>query len=116
MADRRRIGQVISNLLSNAAKASPPATPIVISAERGHEEITVRVRDQGRGIAAARIPLLFKKFAQVQESGGRGTGLGLAICKGIVESHGGHIWAESPAEGEGTTVSFTLPVATTTPE
>jgi len=111
MADRRRIGQVIANLLSNASKASPRDAPIQISARLGKGEIMVRVRDHGRGIRPEKMPLLFKKFAQVQESGGRGTGLGLAICKGIVESHGGHIWAESPGEGEGATFTFTLPVA-----
>jgi PAS domain S-box-containing protein len=111
MADRRRIGQVVANLLSNAAKASPPGAPIVISAELGKGEVTVRVRDQGRGIALDKLPLLFRKFAQVHESGGRGTGLGLAICKGIIESHDGRIWAKSPGEGEGATFSFTLPIA-----
>ena len=110
-ADRRRIGQVVSNLLSNAAKASPPGASIAISAELHDSDVIVQVRDQGRGIAIDKIPLLFKKFAQVHESGGRGTGLGLAICKGIVEAHGGRIWAESPGGGEGATVSFTLPVA-----
>jgi len=111
IADRRRIGQVVANLLANAAKASPPGVPIAISAELGDGEVTLRVRDQGRGIAFDKLPLLFKKFAQVHESGGRGTGLGLVICKGIVESHGGRIWAESPGEGEGATFSFTLPIA-----
>ncbi len=85
--------------------------PIAITAERSDSQVIVRVRDQGRGIAADKLPLLFKKFAQVHESGGRGTGLGLAICKGIIEAHGGRIWADSPGEGEGATLSFTLPVA-----
>ncbi len=110
-ADRRRVVQVVMNLLTNAAKASPPETPIAITAQPNDNQVIVQVRDQGRGIAADKLPLLFKKFTQVHESGGRGTGLGLVICKGIIEAHGGHIWADSPGEGEGATVSFTLPVA-----
>ena len=116
VADRRRIGQVVANLLSNAAKASPPGAPIAISAEFGDGEVTVRVYDQGRGIPPEKLPLLFRKFSQIHESGGRGTGLGLAICKGIVEAHGGRIWAESAGQGEGATLSFTLPIAGTAPD
>ncbi|MGD0115904.1 MAG: ATP-binding protein [Dehalococcoidia bacterium] len=111
MADRRRTVQVLSNLLSNADKASPPRAPIAVSAEAAASEVIVRVRDLGRGIPPEKMPLLFKKFARVHESGGRSTGLGLAICKGIVESHGGRIWAESGGIGEGATFCFTLPIA-----
>jgi two-component system sensor histidine kinase KdpD len=110
-ADRRRLVQVVMNLLTNAAKASPAETPIAITAQPNNSQVTVQVHDQGRGIDPDKLPLLFKKFAQVHESGGRGTGLGLAICKGIIEAHGGRIWADSPGEGEGATLSFTLPIA-----
>lgn len=116
VADHRRIGQVIANLLSNAAKASPPGAPIALSADLRDGEVMVRVHDQGRGIPLDKLPLLFRKFSQVHESGGRGTGLGLAICKGIVEAHGGRIWAESAGQGEGATLSFTLPIAGTAPD
>jgi DNA-binding response OmpR family regulator len=71
--------------------------------------------DQGKGIAPEKLPYLFRKFSQVHDEGGRkleGTGLGLAICKGIVEAHGGRIWAESEGIGHGATFSFTLPVTT----
>jgi PAS domain S-box-containing protein len=115
-ADRRRLGQVLGNLLSNAAKFSPGGTPVEIKVEPDPVQITVQVLDRGRGIPQEKLPYLFKKFSQVHEDSGpklAGTGLGLAICKGIVEAHGGRIWAESPGEGLGTTFSFTLPVAST---
>ena len=111
-ADRRRIIQVLSNLLSNASRLSPPTAPINIEVEQDATEVTVHIRDHGRGIAEERLPHLFKKFSRVhEETGFSGTGLGLAISKGIVEAHGGRIWAESPGEGQGATFSFTLPVA-----
>jgi PAS domain S-box-containing protein len=113
-ADRGRIAQVLVNLLANAAKLSPPTTPIVVEVEHDDLSATVHVRDQGRGIAKEKLHLLFKKFAHLHEDEGQklsGTGLGLAICKGIVEAHGGRIWAESAGEGQGATFSFTLPIA-----
>jgi PAS domain S-box-containing protein len=113
-ADRSRIGQVMANLLTNAAKFSPSAAPITIWVEQDPLNVTVHVQDEGRGIAREKLPQLFKKFSRLHEDSGHGlssTGLGLAICKGIIEGHGGRIWAESAGEGEGTTFSFTLPVA-----
>ncbi len=73
----------------------------------------MRVRDEGRGIAEEDVSRLFKKFFRPHEKHGLklpGSGLGLAICKGIVEAHGGRIWAES-VEGKGATFYFTLPTA-----
>jgi PAS domain S-box-containing protein len=116
-ADPGRIVQVFANLLSNAAKFSPTTTPIIVDVEHGPVVITVRVRDQGRGIAAEKLQHLFSKFSRVHEDDKQtlsGTGLGLAICKGIVEAHGGLIWVESAGEGQGTTFSFTLPIASDT--
>jgi DNA-binding response OmpR family regulator/signal transduction histidine kinase len=113
-ADRHRIGQVIMNLLSNAAKYSPPMAPITVSVDVEPFWVTVHVRDEGRGIAGDDVSRLFKKFSRPHEKAGvklPGSGLGLAICKGIVEAHGGRIWAESPGEGRGATFSFTLPIA-----
>ncbi|HLC30410.1 MAG TPA: ATP-binding protein, partial [Dehalococcoidia bacterium] len=113
-ADRRRVMQVVGNLLTNAAKFSPAAAPIEMELEHDGAHIIVRVRDHGRGIPKEKLPLLFRKFSQVhQEDGGRlgGSGLGLAIAKGIVEAHGGRIWAESAGDGTGSTFCFTLPVA-----
>jgi PAS domain S-box-containing protein len=116
-ADRRRISQVLLNLLANAAKFSSPDAPITVAVERNDGQVTVHVRDRGRGIPADKLPHLFKKFSQVHEGPGgmaSGSGLGLAICKGIVEAHGGRIWAESAGEGLGATFSFALPVAADT--
>lgn len=111
-ADKRRVVQVLNNLLTNAAKYSPADAAIAVRVEPGPETVTVRVADRGRGIPADKLPHLFKKFSRLHgDEGGKmtGTGLGLAICKGIVEAHGGRIWAESPGEGKGSTFSFTLP-------
>ncbi|HLF03983.1 MAG TPA: ATP-binding protein, partial [Dehalococcoidia bacterium] len=113
-ADRGRVVQVLNNLLGNAGKFSPATAPIAILVEHEGTQVTVHVRDRGRGIPANRLPHLFRKFSQVhddQRHNLSGSGLGLAICKGIVEAHGGRIWAESPGEGGGATFSFTLPVA-----
>jgi PAS domain S-box-containing protein len=113
-ADRRRLVQVLTNLLSNAAKFSSAAAPIKISVEHDALLATVRVEDTGQGIPPEKLPLLFQKFSQVHDpttARATGTGLGLAICKGIVEAHGGRIWAESEGTGKGATFSFTLPLA-----
>ena len=110
MADRRRIVQVIGNLLSNAARYSPESSVIKVSAVPVGGHVEVSVADQGRGIPAEDLPLLFRKFSR---RGGRdstgNTGLGLAISKGIVEAHGGRIHAESEGPGLGARFVFTLP-------
>ena len=113
-ADRRRIVQVLNNLLSNAGRYSPETTAISVEVEAGSDRVTVHVSDEGRGIGPANLPHVFRKYYQAggePENGLSGNGLGLTICKGIVEAHGGRIWATSPGEGRGTTFSFTLPVA-----
>ncbi len=109
MADRRRIVQVLSNLLSNAAGYSPDGSPILVRAGRDGVYVAVSVSDEGRGIQADLLPELFRKFSRAP--GGDGSGLGLAICKGIVEAHGGRIRAESDGPGLGARVTFTLPAA-----
>jgi len=113
-ADTRRLFQVLMNLLNNGAVFSPTTEPITIAVEHDPLQVTVHVQDRGRGLPREKLPLLFKKFSRLHDDAGRklsGTGLGLAICKGIVEAHGGRIWAESAGEGKGSTFSFTLPVA-----
>jgi PAS domain S-box-containing protein len=113
-ADRRRLVQVLTNLLTNAAKFSSTTAPIKISVDHDSLLATVKVKDEGQGIAPDKLPLLFQKFSQVHDGAktrAAGTGLGLAICKGIVEAHGGRIWAESAGEGKGATFVFTLPLA-----
>ena len=115
MADRRRIVQVLSNLLSNAAGYSPEGSPILVTAVRDGGHVAVSVADRGRGIAEELLPELFRKFSRASgespASGVDGSGLGLAICKGIVEAHGGRIRAESDGPGLGARFTFALPVA-----
>ncbi len=110
LADRQRMVQVLVNLLSNAARQSAVSAAIRVSAESEGIHVAVSVTDEGRGIPAETLPLLFRKFSQAQpEDQGSDTGLGLAICKGIVEAHGGRIWAESEGLGLGARFTFTLP-------
>ena len=110
MADRLRMIQVLSNLLANAARHSSDRLPIGVRAAREGLLVVVSVSDKGKGIPAASLPHLFRKFSRLDaEEQGGDTGLGLAICKGIVEAHGGRIWAESDGPGQGTTVTFTVP-------
>ena len=117
MADRRRIVQVLGNLLSNAASYSPKGSPIQVSAERDGMYVAVSVADEGRGFSAELLPELFRKFSRASgaatASGIDGSGLGLAICKGIVEAHGGRISAESEGPGLGARFTFTLPTVET---
>ena len=112
MADRRRIVQVLSNLLSNAARHAPESSPIRIAAAREGVHVAVSVSDEGRGIAPERRAHLFRRHP-VPAAAGEGavadTGLGLVICKGLVEAHGGRIRAESNDAGRGSRFTFTLP-------
>ena len=115
MADRRRVVQVLCNLLSNAARYSPDSSAIRVNAALGDDCVEMSVTDEGRGVSHDEMPLLFRKFSrnigQGVEREAPDTGLGLAICKGIVEALGGRIWAESGGSGQGATFTFTLPVA-----
>ena len=115
MADRRRVIQVVGNLLSNAAKHSSESSVITVTVVREDVHVAVSVADEGRGIPSERLPYLFRKFTRTDGddlgSGVAGSGLGLAICKGIVEAHGGRIWAESDGPGLGARFTFTIPVA-----
>ncbi len=114
MTDRRRIVQVLSNLLSNAAKYSNELSTITVRAVLKQFQVVVSIADEGRGIPAERLPLLFRKFSRVngedRQGDLTGSGLGLAICKGIVEAHGGRIWAESDGPGQGARFIFTVPI------
>ncbi len=109
--DAARLGQVFTNLISNAIKFTGEGGTIELGAAQNDGETTVWVKDSGVGIPAHEIGDLFEKYRQTQSgktSKHKGTGLGLVICKMIVESHGGKIWAESH-EGKGTTFFFNLP-------
>ena len=115
MADRRRIVQVLCNLLSNAARYSPDSSAIRVNASLGDDCVEISVADEGQGVSTDEMPMLFRKFSRNighgEEREAPDTGLGLAICKGIVEALGGRIWAESAGLGLGSTFTFTLPVA-----
>ena len=115
MADRQRIVQVLTNLLSNAATHSASTSPISIGASRTGVHVEVYVEDKGSGISEEQMFRLFRKFSDLKPRGRTGNyfgaGLGLAICKGIVEAHGGRIWAASDGPGKGARFTFTLPVA-----
>ncbi len=115
MVERQRIVQVLNNLFSNAARHSPESSPIQVAAERDGVFVALSVADEGRGVPPDQLPHLFRKHAALADSeqpgGVRGAGLGLAISKGLVEAHGGRIWAESGGPGRGTRFTFTIPVA-----
>ena len=115
MADRRRIVQVIGNLLTNAARHSPESSVIRLAAVQDGVQVAFTVADDGRGLSPDLMPQLFRKFSRIDgdedEKRIAGSGLGLAICQGIVEAHGGRIWAESEGPGMGTRFTFTLPMA-----
>jgi len=116
-ADPARVEQILSNLLSNAAKYSYPETPILVRVapepSEQPREALVSVTNQGVGVPSEEIPRLFSRFhrtAAVGVSGKPGLGLGLYITKGLVEAHGGRVWVESEPERT-TTFFFTLPLA-----
>ncbi len=111
MADRRRIIQILNNLLTNASRNSHSSSAIRISAEADSEYVTITVADDGRGLSPEHLPQLFRKSSNIDERDrARDLGLGLAICKGIVDAHGGRIWAESDGLGLGSRFMFTVPV------
>jgi signal transduction histidine kinase len=105
-ADRARLTQVLSNLLSNAAKFSNEGR-IIVKTEKKGSEAFVSIKDTGLGIQPDILTKLFSKFVT---SSSRGTGLGLYISKSIVEAHGGKIWAENNPDGKGATFSFSVPI------
>ena len=112
-ADADRCAQVLTNLVSNAVKFSPPGTCVTLRADREDAEVVVRVVDQGRGIPADQLEAIFEKYRQVEASDattGRGLGLGLASARTLVGARGGRIWAESEG-GRGSTFAFTLAAA-----
>ena len=108
-ADRVRISQVLSNLLTNAIKFTNEGD-IIVTAEihdGNKNSIVVRVKDNGAGIDSEILPQLFAKFASKSF---QGTGLGLFISKSIIEAHGGKMWAENNSDGKGATFYFSLPL------
>jgi signal transduction histidine kinase len=104
--DRHLILRVLSNIIGNAIKFTPPGGSTTVRAERLAAEVQFSVSDEGPGIPAEHRPYIFDRYWYQKTGNRRGSGLGLYIAKGIVEAHGGRIWIE--AAGPGTTVSFTL--------
>jgi signal transduction histidine kinase len=111
--DRRRVEQLLQNLIENAKKYSPEQTPIKIRVWQEDGEARLDVEDSGIGIPAADLPRIFERFSRASNVDDRrfhGMGLGLFICRGIVEEHGGRIWVESEV-GKGSTFHVALPIA-----
>ena len=109
-ADGPRVGQVLSNLVSNAIKFSRQGGEIVVSAREQDDTIVVCVSDEGPGIPRENVSKVFDRYWQALETKHDGLGLGLSIAKGIVEAHGGKIWVDSEL-GKGSSFFFTLPLA-----
>jgi PAS domain S-box-containing protein len=111
-ADRARLAQAVSNLLTNAAKYTEPGGRIEIAASVDGPEIVLRVRDNGIGIDAEMLPRIFELFAQERQALDRsqgGLGLGLAIVRSIVALHGGSVAAHSDGRGKGSEIALRLP-------
>jgi signal transduction histidine kinase len=116
LADKDRLRRIVTNLVDNALKYSPPTAPVDVVAEVFDRHVVVSVHDSGAGIAPEDLGHIFDRFYRA--SAGRrdhdGLGLGLYIVKGLVEAHGGRIWVQSKP-GQGSTFSFTLPAAESGP-
>lgn len=111
-ADRRRLEQVLENIIQNAKTYIGQNGRITAWAEIKDDMLKIAIKDNGIGIAQEDLPFIFNRFYRCEKSRSRnygGTGLGLAICKQIVENHGGTIWAES-TPGKGTVIIFTIPI------
>ncbi len=110
--DPVRLSQVLSNLINNACKFSPPGSRVRLEATLAGEELQVRVKDEGAGIAPEFLPHMFDLFAQADQSLDRsqgGLGIGLTLVKHLVELHGGRVWSASEGLGKGAEVGFALP-------
>ncbi|MFP2902805.1 sensor histidine kinase, partial [Corallococcus sp. 4LFB] len=110
--DEPRLDQLLTNLVENALRYSPPGTPVVVRVLEEDGQVRVEVEDRGIGIPAESVPQLFTPFFRARnatEHYAGGLGLGLAICREIVERHGGRIGAKSDGPGQGTCFTVTLP-------
>jgi CheY-like chemotaxis protein len=112
-ADLTRLAQVFANLLTNSAKYTPRSGTIRLTAKLTGNQVMVTIADNGIGIPQESLPTIFDMFSQVDRSIERsagGLGIGLALVKGLVEMHGGSVWATSPGEGQGSTFTVRLPL------
>lgn len=109
LADEDYIGQVIENLLSNAAKYGPPGAPIEVRARNQGPWVEVSVTDQGQGIAPELRERIFEPFVRAENGAGRreGLGIGLAVCRRLIRAQGGDVWVDA-STGPGTTLTFRL--------
>ena len=108
--DQVRLSQVVMNLLNNASKFSPEDETISLKATREGEEVRVSISDKGIGIKEKDLKRVFEPLAMIEKPiYVKGTGLGLSVSKGIIELHGGKIWAESEGEWKGATFNFVIP-------
>ena len=114
LADTGRIVQVLTNLLDNALRHTPPQGRVTVGAKTKGDEVVFKVTDSGEGIASEHLPHVFERFYRAEKSRSReggGSGVGLAISRALVETMGGRVWVESPGPGKGATFAFTLPVS-----
>ena len=112
--DEVRMTQVITNLLTNAAKYTEPGGKIAIAAARRGDDAVIEVSDNGVGIDPSLLPHVFELFTQgpqTPDRGNGGLGLGLALVRQLVEMHGGHVFAHSAGPGKGSRFTLTLPIA-----
>jgi signal transduction histidine kinase len=108
LGDEERLVQVVANLLGNAMRFTERGGTVSVGAIRAGEEVEIAVADTGAGIAPGELPRIFERYWTVRGNAPKGgTGLGLAIARGIVEAHGGRLWAESEV-GTGSVFRFTL--------
>lgn len=111
MADRRRLERILTNLLTNALKYSPPEAPVEVAVRPEGREVLVSVRDQGEGILPEDLPHIFRRFYRSRRGRkANSVGLGLYITRSLIEAHGGRIWVNSEP-GEGSIFTFCLPAA-----
>ncbi len=112
--DAARATQVLLNLLGNALQYTPAGGQVIVEAWREGRFLTVAVRDTGIGLSSEHLAHIFERFYRVDKSRSRtggGSGIGLTIARHLIEAHGGRLWAASPGPGQGSTFSFTLPLA-----
>lgn len=108
--DEERLVQVLANLLGNALRFTDRGGEVSVGARRADGFVEIYVRDNGAGIPPSELPRIFDRYWSVRRNAPKGgTGLGLAIARGIVEAHGGRLWAESEV-GKGSTFRFTVPI------